>query len=344
MTILGNLRVLGTFDSRGIDKGTGKARKSFKGLRDDSKKLEERFKALKTSIRNISGGVAGGLTGLTYMADRFANAEQESQRLARGLGISRGSLLRYQHAADRLSVSQDAINDALLELNRRSAEAVTGTGSMAESLKVLNIDANRFVQLSLEQKFDLIAKTLSQVQNVSQRGFLTDEIFGGSSDELTGFIAQLNDTAKGLNAVSIAAEAKGLTDFATTWKEITTELKQAGRGLLVDVSPIALESIRGLQVIIDNLPGNTSKTAKERAREAAGQAGTIGGFSLGNARQSAVDFLGEVGAGFFNTQRDSDVAFQNARLARQLDRQRLARYRQPQVNSRPVQLQPAGLQ
>jgi len=307
MTILGSLKVLGLWDGRDLDRGMKKSLKGVKTLGQSLKELGQRAKKAAVFMRNIAGGVGAGLGGLAAIAERTAQATLQQNRFADALGISTAHLIGYQRAAARLNVTQDVMNDALLELSRRSSEATEGTGSMFDALNILGIEVEAFSKLSLDKQFTKITQSISGLKSAAQRNFLTDEIFGGASDTISGLLPQLDELARGIDMVGVASQNEKALEFAKRWDSISKNLATIGREFTIGISGPALEAVQGLSVILEGLgiirdPGKKGSEARADPDTALG--------SIGIARRNAINFLAEVFAGM-------DLEFRRGAVANQ---------------------------
>ena len=312
MANLGSVSVNALWDGRAFNKGIEKSKKVLKGMKAGVQSLTKTLKRHKESIRNVVGGVGAGLGGLVALADGYSKSVLAQNRFSAALGLTSGKLQGYQIAASKLNIEQDTMNDALLELSRRSAEATTGSGSMFDALQMLNIEVETFSKMKLDKQFDLITRALSNVDNTARRNFLTDEIFGGASDTISGLLPQINELAKGFDSIRATAANDKALEFANKFDSISKRFATLGRNLLIDVAPAALEALQGAEVILKATGLISSKTAKEKAREASGKgnsntlAGQLAGF-----RENTVEGLGNLFSGVFE---DRDLKARNARL------------------------------
>ena len=340
--VVGQVRVLGLYDGKKYDKGVDKSRKKTKDFEAATMSASKMMKKYGASVAAIAtgAGVAGG--GLVALGNQYANATLQQNRFANALGVATPVLISYQRAASKLNIEQDVMNDALLELSRRSAEATTGTGSMADALKILGLDADRFVKLSLDKQFDLITRSLSKLDSEAQRNFLTDEIFGGASDTISGLLPQLNALAQGMDKVALAAENQRALEFAERFDSISKRFSEVGRNLVIDATPVALEAIGGAEAILEATGVLKSTRAKDAARAAAGQSTTGGGIGgiVSRARQAAI-----TGIASFNQLVPIYAEAGNAETVRRNRRIQQGVRTQSQVEreGRPVRAQPAGL-
>ena len=295
MTILGSVTVVGKADMRDIEKG-------FKAA-------AERTKRFGKSLQKVAGVATAATAGLgTLFAgfQQFAQSERAQQRFAERLGLTTSMLRGYQKAARRLNIEQDVMNDALLELSKRSSEALTGTGSMYDALQILNIEVKEFSKLGLAEQFTAVADATRDLDE-SQRNFLEDEIFGGAADEISGLVGEIDRLGTAFGNVNETAADQSTRDFIREWTDLAELLRDTGRGLVISVGPTAIEAIKGVRTILDAVGWTQEDTALTRARaanqarmspqsRAASQVPTTFVGHLYEEQQKMVNYLGEIAA------------------------------------------------
>ena len=265
MALIGSLAVNILAKTNKFDKPVKKSRKELGGF-------SKAVKGATNELKMMAGGFASvaGLAGIAAFAKSTTEATAQNIRFARGLGLTAAELENYQKAAARVGIEQDTMNDALLELKRRSAEATTGTGSLYDALQILNLDAEKFVKMRLPDQFSLITKRLDGLSNTAQRAFLTDEIFGGASDTMTGLTGSIREAANELNKLGKGLSADGenkILGLDADIKELTASLSAISKQFLIDVTPAAIDAVKGLTVIMENA-GIIKKTNAKQEVEA----------------------------------------------------------------------------
>lgn len=319
MSILGALRVLGIYDGRDMDTGVEKSRKGVRKFGEEGTLAQERWQKFGDTAKWVGGLVLETGQMLLEWGDQWAEQTREIERMADALGIASSTLNIYNNAARRAGVEQGVMNDALLELNKRSAEAATlGTGPLVEVLDRLNLDAERFNDLAVNERFDLLTRSINRLQNAAERNFLLDESFGGASDQIAGLTTEIVSLADAYDKAAEAAASDKAQKFQETWDRISAKVGDAQRDFTIRFADDALEGIESLEIVADNLIGalkwihdlfNTDKGIagffnRQRDRYTTG---------LGEMYNSAATAIG----GSFYTG-DAGVQATNARLEAQL--------------------------
>ena len=242
MALLGELAVNLVARTKSFIKGMKQAEKTTKKFGQEVKLADRAMTALSTAFAGY-----GAVLSVNFIKNTVASTAA-NVRFAESLGLTIAQLQGYQQAANRLNVSTEIMNDALRELSRRSAEATTGTGSMADALEMLQIDANQFVKLDLDTQFERITKALAGLDNIQMRNFLTDEIFGGASDEITGLTDDINQLQGELEQLGMTAvEGEGFKRFDESIKRLESIINRVGKQFLIDITPSAVKALEMLE-------------------------------------------------------------------------------------------------
>ena len=146
---------------------------------------------------------AAGAIALIY-AQQAALIDQAA-KLSDSLGMSTESYTRLRYAAN-LSGAADAFDGAMEAMVVKMGEATMGSGEAKEALDILGLSAQKMGNMTPEQQLLTLSDALKQVENQSQRTFLTDQIFGGPE-----MMVMLNQGAEGINAMTAEADALGIT-------------------------------------------------------------------------------------------------------------------------------------
>lgn len=255
MAILGTVTVRGLFDSKGVEKGTKAASRSMKGFGDAVRRQINTLRQYRQAIGTVVGG-AGiglggiGLGGLVAFTNRLAQNALQQQVFAQRLGLSSRELHGFHRAAAQLNIEQDVMNDALLELDKRTSEATTGTGSMFDALQMMNLEVEKFAKLSLSDRFSVVNREL-QGMNASMRNFLTDEIYGGAADEISGMTDKLDLFRQVHERTFNAKNHDQLVNTAKAYNKIGQELKEIAKDIGAKAAGPGLEAARGARAVVE---------------------------------------------------------------------------------------------
>ncbi len=292
MAIAGTLAVNILARTDKFNKGIKSARKSLSGF--------------GKSIATVGKGVVGfgaTLVGVAGVAGFgvFAKSQIDSAVLlgdtADKLGIATDKLELMRFAAEATGVSQTALDTALQRMVRRVGEASRGFGSAAKTLDALGLNAKKLNKLAPDQMFNRIGDA---VRRIPDKGGQLASMMAVFDTEGVGL---LNTAAVGVDSFAQAFEraggataSKGIEnarEFSLAVQEMKAAIGATGRDFVLGVTPAALEAVRGLQVLLDDL-----RPKKDPFRRAGkpDKRGAIGGV-LGGAQLFGADILRSISTG-----------------------------------------------
>ncbi len=181
----------------------------------------------------------------------FFSAAQEIDRFRKITNFSAQTLGELEIVGKKTGASLDDIADAAREMQLRLVEARDfGTGPAVDALKLLGVTLEDLENQSPEEQFERLRDALSEVDDVSQRLFLSEELLGGSSERLQGVIGltaeefdAVTDAARESNKVLSDETVDTLTEAAKAWQEFKDDLE--GLALEGFVEGIHLTTIPG---------------------------------------------------------------------------------------------------
>lgn len=260
MTILGSLRVLGIWDGSKFDKGVGKSTKQLKPFVGMTHQVDKGLQQVGTSLGMITGAglaVAGlgaaGMGSFAALAESVTQANQELHALSSGLGISEAELLKWHRAAGRAGLSIDHVDDALRELQRRTAEAALDkSGTAFGMFEKLGLDAEDLLALDLPTRMAVITTEIEKLGTAAERAFAYDEIFGGASDSIAGMTDELLKARSVISDEAVQAQAEAMASVSKEWVTIKAnataikdDLAAIATGPFADFTTAIRETIQG---------------------------------------------------------------------------------------------------
>ncbi len=179
----------------GFDADTVAAQKYGKAV-DDVRRVAQRAAI-------AMAGISTAATGLVW---HFTNASSETLAWSNRLGIATDELQRLQFAADKYQISNKALIDGLKELSLRTDEfAKEGAGEAVEAFERLDLSARDLNSVSGDtaELFRLVQSRVANIQNVSERQRIADELFGGEAGEqFTEFLGASGDEIERLGRLA----------------------------------------------------------------------------------------------------------------------------------------------
>lgn len=129
-------------------------------------------------------------------------------RQSRALNVLTGDLQRVAFGLETMAgIDVNQAADTMAELQQRIGEATAGTGEAIEGLQTLGLSAAQLSMMGPVQQFQAVTEALQNVENVSQRAYLADQMFGDGARQLG---AILNDNTGKFNELQKQAEQYGL--------------------------------------------------------------------------------------------------------------------------------------
>lgn len=307
---------------------TDKFKKGIKGARTS---LSGFGKSIATMGKTVTG-FGATLVGVAGVAGfgAFAKSQIASATLlgdtADKLGIATGKLELMRFAAEATGVSQTALDTALQRMVRRVGEASRGFGSAAKTLQSLGLNAEKLNRLAPDQMFNRIGNAVNRIPD---RGGQLAAMMAVFDTEGVGL---LNTAAQGVDSFASAFEraggptasegVKNAREFTFAVQEFKTAIGASGRDFVLGVTPAALEAVRGLRVVMDNIGLTEEGTAKSKAIKKRGRfQGLLGLHQLN--RRISIGIGGELIGGLFGTNlfktvsQKAEVAGRQRRQARQ---------------------------
>lgn len=296
MALLSELFVNALWRGKQFEAGAKKSSKQVKAF----EKVTNSAKSALSLFRTTLGAVGVGLTVDFFRST--VQAEAANARFADTLGLSLSRLQAYQAGAKRFGVSQETINDAFLELSRRSREAAEGTGSLKDTLEVINIPVEKFLAMPLAERFELLTKRFSQMDE-SSRNFFADESFGGAADAISGILPNISKVADEFERAGLGTSPEAAARFKKLeeqFAKLSTQLTLVGKQFIIDISPAVTDALDKLEEMRGSLLQNKSKAevitettrievnrTEERQRARLQQQAQGGGFGASAAVNAA---------------------------------------------------------
>lgn len=210
-------------------------------------------KAAAAAGAAIGTAFAGAAVGTMKLVADQAKAADGLNKLAMRLGTTTEALSQMQFVAERSGVKFETLTMGLQRMTRRIGEvAKFGKGEAAPALSALGLEAEKLVQLPLDQQFETIAEELSKVENTSIRTSLAMKLF---DSEGVALVQTMGEGKAGIQALREEADRLNLTiggdtaDAATKFIDLTTNLSAVFDGFK---NALAEEFLPILNSLIEN--------------------------------------------------------------------------------------------
>ncbi len=227
-------------------------------------RMERRAGKFARSVgKGIGLGAVAGVAGLTALIKVSLQAADDLQHLSQQIGVGASTLQEYTFIADRMGVSQAALNKAFKTGTTNIGEyAATGGGEAAEALETLGIahDVAAGKITNIGQILPLIIRHLEGEENALKRVGFAAELFGKKGGvqlaEILGLgadgIKELADEAHKLGIIMDNDAVKSASDANDMLAKLAGTIKGNLTRAVVELSP-EIEAMASS--LIDSLPG-----------------------------------------------------------------------------------------
>lgn len=222
----------------------------------------------RKSIAGVGKAVGGfgatliGVAGVAGFGAFFKSTVDSVDRLSKlteQIGTTTEDLGLLSFQADLSGVSQDNLAKSMLKFSRTLSDATNGLTTAIRPLNRLGLSAERLIKLDPGRAFGEVAAAMKDMKNPLLRSATAMELFGRSGAELIPlFNSDLAGAAEAFERMGGAIsqeDANKLVAFKDAMTELTTAAGFFGRDLVIGISPFALEAVKGLQVLMDDLRG-----------------------------------------------------------------------------------------
>ena len=205
------------------------------------------------SVRGLIGALTAAFGVGTFAAGikSAAEAADAAAKMGDRFGIATQTVVGLKHAAELAGASQQAVATGMRQMADLAYKAASGNAEAKRTLELLNIDAERFIRMPMDQQFNTIIDALHKTENATLRNALARESLGKGAGELMGLVAEGSDA---IRQATKDTEAWGLAlsriDAAKIElaNDAVTRAKAAVQGIFTQ---IALQASPAIKAIAD---------------------------------------------------------------------------------------------
>ncbi len=220
------------------------------------KKLDTRLDKTTRAFKKFAVGIAAvvGAAGIGRLVGGTINAADQIDKLSTRLGVGSRALSEYKHVADISGVSFETLTMGLQRMTRRVAEAANGMGEARGALKELGLDATKLNNLTLDQKFEVIADKLAGLGSESDRVRLAMKLFDSEGVALiqtmeggAAGIAEMREEARKLGLSLSQDQVKAAAAAKDEWARFMGVLKGVINVIVINLLPpltLVIETLR----------------------------------------------------------------------------------------------------
>jgi hypothetical protein len=221
---------------------------TIKGIDKASGPFGKVSSTIGSMTKVVAGSIAVATAAATATVGFVAAVTKGQDQLAKfslRLGISVTELSEYQHVANLSSISTEQFNLATQRMNRRVAEAAEGLGEAKGALKELNINADEFKSLGLDEQMETLADSMAGVSDDSDKLRLAFKLF---DSEGTSVLQMLKKGSAAMQEMAADARFLGLSisegaaanaeAFQNSLTRATGAMKGLSRGISDELAPL----------------------------------------------------------------------------------------------------------
>ena len=147
-------------DASGLQRALGNAQRAVGGA---GQSLQRLAAIGAKSLAAVGAAAAAATAALAAFTRSGMNAVDEQAKLARSLDASIDGLRGVQIAAADAGIESGALGTSLQMLNSRLAEAARGTGTAAQAMERLGLDAQALMGLDVDERMAVIADRMQEL-------------------------------------------------------------------------------------------------------------------------------------------------------------------------------------
>jgi len=229
----------------------------LKGIGANMQRMGATFR--KVGIGMIAVGAAIG-AGIFAMAKKFANAGDEVAKMAKRTGFAVETLSELRHVASITGTDLSSIEKATKRMSKSIIDADRGLETYARSFRELGLNIAELRTMSPEEQFWAISMAMAELEDVTMKAALAQEIFGKAGTDLLPMLAEgqagiqaLRDEAHELGVVFDEESAKAAEDFNDALQRLQTSVQGAGAAFIEDMMPTLTDFANKAVEIIGNV-------------------------------------------------------------------------------------------
>lgn len=155
----------------------------------------------------IGAGAAAAGGALLGVASKSADATDRIDKMSQKLGMSKQGFQEWDYILGQNGISIDSLGGGMKALTNLTDELSKGTKGAVDSFGRLGISYDDLKGKTQEEIFDITVKKLMEVEDVTQRAALANDLLGRSGAELAPL---LNQGAEGAEELRKRAQELGL--------------------------------------------------------------------------------------------------------------------------------------
>ena len=241
-----------------------------KQLAKDFKKAGKLADSWGTQTRNavngatkvFAGFAAAGVLALGAVFANTSKTADELGKLSDQLGEAPERIRALGRAADLSGSSQEKMNKALADMNKRVGEARAGIGSALPFVKQLGLDHEKFFNLRPADQFAVIADNINELGTQQEKAAASNAFFGREGGKLLNV---LKLGSEGLREIE-----QEVSDFGLALTRVDIAKIEAANDEFLRAKEVSQSFFNAFTTELAPIFGAISKEFSESAKEAGG--------------------------------------------------------------------------
>ena len=214
--------------------------------------------ALATQARAFLPALSAGV--IVSQARRVISQLDEIGKKADAIGLTTDALQELRVNAEEAGVSQENLDNAMLQFSKRLGEARQGIGTARTALEDLNLSASELAQMPLDEALRTVADSMNEVEGATDRSALAVQLFGRQG---VGMLNLLREGSEGMEAMAQNARDLGIIideDLIRNAEDAENQLGLMSRVIsanlsqaLINLAPILVGAAEGVALITQNI-------------------------------------------------------------------------------------------
>ena len=196
---------------------TGPFRRGLNDMRSQTKSFAGSMKGMLAGALGL-GAITAAFRSMFVEMDRV-------QKLGLRFGETAETIQKVKLAADLAGSEIEGLAKAITVATRNAHEAATGNIEYAETFETLGIDAAAFINLPMEEKISLLAKSLESGAGSGEKLALMMDILGKGGADLIPLLSQGQEALQEQFA-NTSTVSQGTVDSIANFNDALTKLKQ----------------------------------------------------------------------------------------------------------------------
>lgn len=243
-------------------KNAGKSTRRFSDTTRNAARGTESFQAKLTSFAAkgliVTGVIAGIGLGVNKLVQDFAQVGDAIGKAAARTQLSTDDFQTLSFAFEQSGGSAANLETAIKSMSTQYLDLQRGTATSTDLFNRLGITLNDLEGLDVGERFRLIAKSISNIQDPTEKAAVAVKLFGRSGATILPLIQnmdQYEQRLRDINGVisgSSIRDAENLTDLnnelSRSWDKLTSQLS----GAFVPAVRVLNEAFRDLNTTLGN--------------------------------------------------------------------------------------------